>query len=309
MADYAVGVVNGWRPGPADVDDGVAVRLGIADPDLAIAGMVVSRGNSDLGPELLAAQHDSAEQEFTFPILPGAATALTSPQATWYDGRPMNDVCINEGVRFLHDQIQSSQGLTIIASGPLTDVGCLLLNYPDDAERIGRIIVLMGQLPGEQLEISGVQLSDFNFAQDMRAAEIVFGSTVPLTAMMFSVSSKYLLDLNRLRVSAPSAVTESFAAASQPWDTHWRRIFKQAGFPPWDAHTTAWLRDDSLYKCGDMGYAVLDAPASNTKQRRLLTLGPDIGTGQRRVTGCYAFRDAAAEDSFGEMITDAYRGS
>jgi pyrimidine-specific ribonucleoside hydrolase len=88
---------------------------------------------------------------------------------SWYDGKWLPAECVNDGVRFMAAQLRERR-LTILAIGPLTDVACLVLNYPREAAKIAEVVAIMGRRPGEEFAIGGkTGLTDFNYVMDERA--------------------------------------------------------------------------------------------------------------------------------------------
>lgn len=80
------------------------------------------------------------------------------------------------GVDFLIRTIEREPGVTILAIGPLTNIAILLRLRPDLAEKIGRIVIMGGNVhvPG-----NASKAAEFNFWFDPEAARIVLRSAIP----------------------------------------------------------------------------------------------------------------------------------
>lgn len=89
---------------------------------------------------------------------------------------PSRPACEGHGVEALIALARSVDGLTICALGPLTNIALALRLAPDIAGRIARI-VLMG---GAQNLGNMTPAAEFNTYVDPHAAQIVFGSGIPL---------------------------------------------------------------------------------------------------------------------------------
>ena len=97
---------------------------------------------------------------------------------------------------------------TIIAIGPLTDVGCLAMNEPRLASKIAGIATIMGRAKNESFVLNGKSgLSDFNFVMDAAAAQYLLGSTtIPMTFLPFNLTRQVLVaseDVAKLAHGSP----------------------------------------------------------------------------------------------------------
>jgi pyrimidine-specific ribonucleoside hydrolase len=188
--DLATGLEGGWRKGVSDIDDGLAAAMALADPALDVRGVVTTFGNNDAAPEAIVANrllHDLLGSGV--PVYQGAAVRPSNPQVSWYDGAPIAEACLNDGVEYMASEL-SRGPLTIVAIGPLTDVACLLQNYPQQAAAIQRVVAIGGRTPHQRFQIGKVAgLTDFN-VMDPRAVQVLLEeSPVPVTFMTFSLTS------------------------------------------------------------------------------------------------------------------------
>lgn len=81
--------------------------------------------------------------------------------------------------------------IDILALGPLTNIALLLTDHPAAAARIGRIIAMGGAV--EEKGNIGPR-SEFNFATDPEAADIVFRAGLDLTLVPLDVTRKVRAD-------------------------------------------------------------------------------------------------------------------
>lgn len=86
---------------------------------------------------------------------------------------------------------EPSDSIDILALGPLTNIAGLILQHPAAAERIGKIIAMGGAVdePGN----IGPR-SEFNFATDPEAADIVLRAGLDLTLVPLDVTRKVRAD-------------------------------------------------------------------------------------------------------------------
>ncbi len=81
------------------------------------------------------------------------------------------------GVRFMEKiLLEQTESVTLLATGPLTNVALLLELNPEAAKRIERICLMGGSLYGGNI----LPRSEFNIYHDPEAARIVFRSGIPI---------------------------------------------------------------------------------------------------------------------------------
>jgi Inosine-uridine preferring nucleoside hydrolase len=150
----------------------------------------------------------------------------------------------------------------VLAIGPLTDVACLVLNHPTLAERIDELVFLGGRAPDQVLQLSGsdVTFTDFNFAQDVQAAEVVLASTIPMTSITFSLSSSTIWSTDgvaRLGTSACSARARVLSNASQPRIAYYASDLGVDGLLTFDANAAYYVARPSAFDCADGGFELV----------------------------------------------------
>ncbi len=92
----------------------------------------------------------------------------------------------------------SSEPVTIVATGPLTNVGALLILYPELKPKIAHISIMGGGLAFG----NWTPAAEFNILIDPEAADVVYKSGVPLTMAGLDVTLKALVfpeDFERIR--------------------------------------------------------------------------------------------------------------
>ncbi|WP_188206773.1 nucleoside hydrolase [Alkalibacillus aidingensis] len=85
---------------------------------------------------------------------------------------------------------ETTEPVTIIATGPLTNVGALLLAHPEVKPKIKQISVMGGAVKGGNV----TPQAEFNIYVDPEAAELVFNSGVPVVMSGLDVTHKAYLD-------------------------------------------------------------------------------------------------------------------
>jgi inosine-uridine nucleoside N-ribohydrolase len=172
--DIAAGLDGGFRAGAADTDDSYAVELISSYIDTIMLGAIVVKGN-DLQPaELVAANRTFIDTPgfWNGPIFAGGAIALATPDDVLWTGgtggdETLLDICVNEGVLELAEILAETEDrITIMAIGPLTDIACLVQNFPDNLDMIEELVFLGGRAPDQVLKypFTDVVFTDFNVA-------------------------------------------------------------------------------------------------------------------------------------------------
>jgi inosine-uridine nucleoside N-ribohydrolase len=184
-------------------DDAIAIMLAAGDPAVDLRAITTVAGNQTLDKTTLnalrvctlAGIHD-------VPVAAGCARPLTRPLRVAEDvhgvsgldgprfGEPTVQVAGEHAVDLMHRVLhEHPDPVTVVPTGPLTNIALLLTRYPGDVARI-REIVLMGGSTGRG-NVS--PYAEFNIFVDPEAAAIVFGSGVPITMCGLNVTHQALV--------------------------------------------------------------------------------------------------------------------
>lgn len=304
--DLALGLMNGRFDGPGapPVDDAYAVALALSHSDaLEVVGLVTVHGNSSV----VAAETRAAESLVGqvglpgLPVVEGAAAPLPNPGVEWFDGESLADTCVNDGVEFMADELQRRHA-TIAAIGPLTDIACLIENFPDAADNVDEIVALLGSRPGTEIELGGTPVPDLNFTSDPVALQIVLDhSEVPFTAMTFEVSSTVDVNLDDFdeAIGDGNEVAQYYRAGSSLNAIQ----FGTTTFEVFDAHTIWYLLEPDAYTCTDGGYELtVGQPSHEPSPENDDRFAP--GLPGRTVKACDAFSASDGADTFRQAVLD-----
>jgi pyrimidine-specific ribonucleoside hydrolase len=291
-----MGLVNGRfdGAGPAPIDDAYALSLALANRDqVDVRGIVVTYGNDHQPPELLAARRAMRAIGAHFPIVSGATEPLANPPIEWFEGAEIPKWCVNDGVRFMARELREHGPLTLFAIGPLTDIACLIRNYPREARRIEHVVALMGSRRGSGLKLGDTPVPDLNFTLDPVALEILLEqSRIPATFLLFEVTSTVNITAAQLAPLADAGAAGAYyAAASAP------NVQAFDGFQPFDANTVQWVLNPSAYRCVASGWRVVaKQPSGSADSGNVDAFRRDLPG--RRVQACDAFADDAQRTAF-----------
>lgn len=103
-------------------------------------------------------------------------------------GRPTGEHAVDQIIRLSHEYPGE---LTLLAFGPLTNLGIAFVRDPHLAQRIERVVLMGGAVAGGNV----TPVAEANIANDPEAARMVFTSGVPLTMVGLDVTHQtYLLE-------------------------------------------------------------------------------------------------------------------
>jgi pyrimidine-specific ribonucleoside hydrolase len=192
-------------------DDALAILLACASPGLEVLGVTTVGGNAGLAATTRNALRVLTLLERTdIPVAAGAdrplvREPLVQPQFhgdSGLDGadlpQPAFDARAESAIELTASLVRASATpVTLVPTGPLTNIALFLRAFPDLAGRIGAISLMGGSLGVGNTTAS----AEFNIWQDPEAAAIVFGSGVPILMAGLDVTHQALVlpaDIARL---------------------------------------------------------------------------------------------------------------
>lgn len=231
--DLSVGMQRHAREGYCDVDDGYAVLQLMKSEKVHIRGISAVFGNTLIENSYPLCQYMSREfADNKIPVFRGAGEAID-----------LVSVTTNEAVEGMASALREYP-MTILAIGPATNVGLLLLKYPELRSQIEEVVLVAGRRkPTDYFAIGtqGRHARDLNFDLDNNAFRLLFENEVPVTLCPFEISNKVWLkaaDLDQLATG--DAGTRWLAEKSRVWLQQW--IDQGAGgFNPFDVLASHYL--------------------------------------------------------------------
>lgn len=241
-------------------DDAIALILALASPELKVLAVTTSAGNqtpdktlnnalriltllgSDdipvaagapkpLARELIIADNVHGESGLDGPKLPDPAFAPVAMTALELMAK-----CLRE----------SPEPVTLVPTGPLTNIALLLAAHPELKSKIARI-VLMGGAAGAG---NWTPAAEFNIYVDPEAADMVFKSGLPITMCGLDVTHEaQVMDEDIERVRAITNPVAQCVAGLLDFFMIYHRDPKWgfAGAPLHDPCTIAWLLAPALF--------------------------------------------------------------
>jgi pyrimidine-specific ribonucleoside hydrolase len=187
-------------------DDAIAILLALASPEIDLVGITTVQGNQTLTkttanairilefagrsevPVAAGANRPLLREPFVAKYVHGE-TGLDGPALPPAQGSPVDQ----HAVDFLGEHVD---GATLVAVGPLTNVGLLLARYPE--ARPARIVLMGGSIGVGNV----TPAAEFNIWADPEAAARVFESGLDVTMVGLDVTHEALMtnaDADRLR--------------------------------------------------------------------------------------------------------------
>ena len=241
-------------------DDAIALILALASPELKVLAVTTSAGNQTpdktlnnalriltllgrddipvaagapkpLARELIIADNVHGESGLDGPKLPDPAFAPVAMTALELMAK-----CLRE----------SPEPVTLVPTGPLTNIALLLAAHPELKSKIARI-VLMGGAAGPG---NWTPAAEFNIYVDPEAADMVFKSGLPITMCGLDVTHEaQVMDEDIARVRAITNPVAQCVAGLLDFFMIYHRDPKWgfAGAPLHDPCTIAWLLAPALF--------------------------------------------------------------
>ncbi len=224
--DLAVGMKRYTRPGFSDVDDGYAVLQLMKSDKVKIVGISAVFGNTRIDDAYRISNY--MNEEFAggkIPVYKGAGEAIN-----------LQSVKTNEAVEAMAAALRE-QKMRIMAIGPATNVGLLLLLYPELSSQIEEVVLVAGRRKHTDYFAIGTQgnrAKDLNFDLDNDAFRLMFENQVPVTLCPFEISNLVWVKGDDLDALAKADKGSQWLAEnSRPWLAQW--ISQGAdGFNPFD---------------------------------------------------------------------------
>jgi pyrimidine-specific ribonucleoside hydrolase len=244
-------------------DDALAILMAIARPEIELLGITTVAGNAKLPQTTrnalaILALADRAD----IPLAAGADRPLnrTLVTADYVHGTsglegsglpaPLSEPRPEGAQMLLAELLEAAPGpVTLVPTGPLTNIGRLLLEHPDLHDRIGRIC-LMGGAIGEGNRTAS---AEFNIWVDPEAAAIVFESGLPVTMIGIDVTHQAVVPVARSDAWADigNQTGRVFADSFRYFARFHRERYGWDGSPIHDAVAVAHLVEPGLVQTRD----------------------------------------------------------
>lgn len=264
-----------------EIDDGLTMIQAFHSPELRVRGVSVVFGNAPLRYAVAAAINVvRAFGPEGMEIHTGAAS-----------GEEFGED--NDAVRAMAAALRE-RPMTILALGPVTNVGTLVRLHPELAGRIEAIFVVAGRRPGQRFINTELGRDtfprDFNFEMDVPAMQAILDTGIPLVLAPWEVSSHVWVTGRELaalsRTGPPGAYIH---ATSQHWLHSWRERRGVDAFNPYDTLAVGWLTHPGLIEAMPVTVRIQEDVDERdpSRTKSYLLVRPEVGSSGRGATYLY----------------------
>ncbi|WP_148249831.1 pyrimidine-specific ribonucleoside hydrolase RihA [Raoultella terrigena] len=243
-------------------DDAIAIVLALASPELDVKAITSSAGNQTPEKTLRnVLRMLTLLQRQDMPVAGGARkplmreliiadnvhgeSGLDGPALPEPDFAPQNCTAVELMAKTLRE---SPQPVTIVATGPQTNVALLLNGHPELHDKIARIVMMGGAMVLGNWQPA----AEFNIYVDPEAAEIVFQSGIPVVMAGLDVTHRaqiHDMDIERFRQVGNTVATIVAELLDFFMEYHKDAKWGFTGAPLHDPCTIAWLLKPELFTC------------------------------------------------------------
>jgi purine nucleosidase len=193
------------------IDDALALILGLSSPEIEVAGITSVSGNVPVSQATLNALRvvELLDRSDVW-VAKGLSRPLARDPIRAYDfhGRdglgdshlplPKLHRAAKNALSAMSQTLSFSKkhGLTLICTGPLTNIASLLIEFPDAKRQMGEIVIMGGAYGITEYGIGNeTPVAEFNIYSDPEAAKVVFESGLKLEAVGLDVTTIPRLEL------------------------------------------------------------------------------------------------------------------
>lgn len=249
-----IGVILDCDPGH---DDALAILLALASPRIDLLAITTCFGNCAVADATRNALRVLALAGASVPVAQGAAGPLVGDATlgnyvhgtSGLDGPSLPEPSASavaepasELLRRLLDE--ADRPLTLVVTGPMTNVGRLLRDHPDSAAAISEV-VFMG---GSTQRGNHTPTAEFNVYADPEALDVVLASGVRVRMVGLNLTHQALATaevVERMR-RLPTRIGRTSAAWMGFFGDSYRRVWEFSAPPVHDPCTIAALADPEL---------------------------------------------------------------
>lgn len=186
-------------------DDAVALVMAHRSPAIDLLGVTIVCGNATLDRttvnalrilEFIGATKVRVAAGCVSPLarelVLGTADGPSGLEGSPYLPEPTTKLDTRHAVDFLADHLRAAaEPVTIVATGPLTNIAFLLLKYPALKPKIARVVVMGGAMYRRTEYITP---TEFNISCDPEAARIVLDSGLDVTMVGLDVTMHVIVE-------------------------------------------------------------------------------------------------------------------
>jgi purine nucleosidase len=254
-----------------DIDDAFAIALALKSPDLEILGIATTFGDTEARAKIVDRLLGEAGRS-DIPVLAGTPTKTTNVmnQKRYGEGGHFGKASHPDAADFILEQIRRYPGqITLIAIGPLMNVGALIDKDPATFLKLKRVVMMGGSIECGYGELwfcpqRGPD-AEWNIINDIPSAKKLFLSGVPLYVMPLDSTQLKLDETKRAYLfKQGTPLTDALTLLYHEWGQQTPTLF--------DPVTVAYILDPKIcpvqpmhIRVDDKGFTRREAGAPNAQ--------------------------------------------
>ena len=247
-------------------DDAVAILLAGNNPSLYLLGISVVAGNQTIEKTARNAYNVCRYLGINVPVAIGCEFPMVRERVICaaihgesgldgFDFPKYNyDYDKRHGVQLIIDSVMNNEDVTIVATGPLTNVAMAIKMEPRLINKVKEIVLMGGSVDNGNTSPA----SEFNIMCDPEAAHVVFSSGIKVKMIGLNVTRKVLVTnevINRMEKIHNSA-SDMFTKLMKVFNENQRKTFHIEAGPLHDPATIACLMDEDVIKFQKMNVVI-----------------------------------------------------
>ena len=215
-----------------DIDDAFAVALALRSPELQILGISTTFGDTQLRAKLVDRLLGEVGRQ-DIPVASGTPTSFKSdfPQRPYAEGGHFAKSSHPNATDFILDQIRKDPNqITLVAIGPLVNVGALIDKDADTFRKLKRVVLMGGSVHRRYGDMGYAPPRgpepEWNIKNDIPAAQKLFASGVPIFMMPLDSTQLKLDEVKRPMIfRAATPLTDALTLLYTEWGQQTPTLF------------------------------------------------------------------------------------
>jgi inosine-uridine nucleoside N-ribohydrolase len=227
-----------------DIDDAFAVALALRSPELQILGISTTFGDTETRGRLLDRLLGEVGRS-DIPVAVGIPTTTNNfTQRRYAETGRFARKTHPLAVDFILDQVRRNPGeITLVAIGPLMNVGALIDKDPETFRKFRRVVLMGGSVERGYGDLGYIKPHgadpEWNIKNDIPSAQKLFASGVPIFMMPLDSTQLKLDEVKRAAIfQAGTPVTDALTLLYHEWGQETPTLF--------DPMTIAFILDPQL---------------------------------------------------------------
>lgn len=243
-------------------DDAIAIMLALNNPNIELLALTIEAGNQTLLKTGTNALNIVQYFGLDIPVSLGEGKPLKKklqicPEIHGESGLdgftfPPLKIDFNKlsAVELLRKLLLENDKVTLVPTGPLTNIATLLIKYPEVKSHIEEIVLMGGSIGYGNV----TPAAEFNIYVDPEAADIVFNSGLTIKMMGLDVTRKVKITFDMLKEfeKINNKASKLFCDLMKVFIENQKNVFNFEGAPLHDPVTIAYLIDPSVVTLQEM---------------------------------------------------------